>query len=649
MNKLNKNFLVISFLAAFATLLGVAIGGCASTEPVSDVKFMLVSADNEPMPLNARLIPGSKLKLAKVSLMTREGESRSPEDAEEVSVEVKGGSYDAATGEVQFSADRSEVPESGYEVALTHPDGARSVQRFQADFARIEGPEPEDVTEFDASLMWRNDGALYEIPEGMSLIPGEEYELHAQASDVHGREFKSSDGSYPIPDGRLDTKLTGFQPSERNENGLVAQDGLDAGRNTYQVDVAYGGENGQSKTLSYGHDPAISQGPAPEMVSGVAIVGELASENPVSPGAVKTLDVKVTDVAGRTWNLAMQGRGSHATNGFPLPHSRLVIETENVDYGPGITDIRFSSDARGMLGKAYRVRVLYADNSMLSDEKTYPPDFLSIVPVMDEDELAYTGMGGNPGREGRNGQQGSQGNDSARLLGRAGDGRAGGHGTSGQHGARGSPGPNLRIIGREVRTVDAKERLALFEVRVPGTPAEYYIRPMDAPPVTIMTQGGTGGPGGPGGTGGDGGNGGGGYYSGDGGDGGNAGDGGDGGDGGNGGTINLILTTHELEKVFVLDSRGGAGGAGGDEGIAGQPGIPGSIDMWTADDDRAKQLKDLPPPEVGAYGNEGNIGSTGRPGHDGLPGLVAPTLVDETQASALIRRVPEDLRTVILY
>ena len=641
-----KSFSIVgnlSILAALLLMLGVA--GCASPNPVTKVQFSLVPPDNEAMAPRTGVLPGAKFKLAKVTLTDQQGNSRSSEDGQEVTVEVKGGTYDAATREVHFSADRSEVPTDGYEVAVVHPDGVRSVQRFKADFARVDGPDPEDVAAFDASLMWRQDGALYEIPEGMSLIPGEEYELHAEANDVHGRTFESTDGDYPIPGNRLDKTLTGFHPSDLNENGLIAEDGFAAGQ-FYKVDVAYGGENGQRKSLAFNYDPAIPQGPEPEMVAGLEILGELASENPISPGAVKTLEVTVTDTVGRSWNLGMEGKGSHSTNEFSLPPSRLNIQVENADYGHATADVRFSSDARGMLGETYRVIVTYAEDPRLVVEKTYSPDFLSIVPIMEEDELDYTGAGGHLGREGRDGQQGSQGNDSGRVLGRAGDGRAGGHGTSGQNGARGSPGPNLRVIAREVRTIDAKERLVLFEVRGPGMLPEYYIRSIDAPPVTVVTRGGTGGPGGVGGIGGDGGNGGGGYYSGDGGDGGNAGGGGDGGDGGNGGTINLILTTHELEKVFVLDSQGGAGGTGGEEGVAGQPGIPGSIDMWTADDD--KKLKDLPPPEVGAYGNEGNIGYTGRAGHDGLPGLVQ-LAVDETQASALVRRVPGELRKVILY
>ena len=51
---------------------------------------------------------------------------------------------------------------------------------------------------------------------------------------------------------------------------------------------------------------------------------------------------------------------------------------------------------------------------------------------------------------------------------------------------------------------------------------------------------------------------------------------------------------------------------------------------------------------MGAYGNKGNVGFPGRGGHDGLPSAVEIG-VDEKQAIALIRRAPEDLRSVILY
>ena len=636
----------ISAQAAFGALVLAIAAGCAAPAVVDNVGFDVITAENRTMLPDSPIRPGARIKLDRILLTDSQGASRQPETADEVSVEVRGGTYDAATGEIVFSDRREAVPPEGYEVTVIHADGARSVQRFKADFALVHGPDAPDVESFRIALLWRQDGTPYEIPEGTPLIPGEEYEIRAVANDVHGRKFSSSDSNYPLPPDRLEMTLAGFARVDPGTTGLVARSDAHSPRATYEVTAVYGGDARHAGTLSFPFDPAIAEGPDSQAVAGLEMSGDLAGGDPVRPGAVEALEVRVTDLNGRTWVLGLEGRGSHLDHEYPLPVSRLTVETENVDYARGTSQVRFNADARAMLGQEYRITVRYGDDPRLALDRVYEPDFLSIVPLMAEDDLNYSGTGGRAGRDGRDGQQGSRGNDSARVLGRAGDGRAGGHGTSGQNGARGSPGPNLRVIAREVRTIDAQERLVLFEVRAPGVRPEYYIRSIDAPPVTIASHGGPGGRGGGGGNGGQGGNGGEGYYSGDGGDGGNAGGGGDGGDGGNGGTINLILTTHELEKAFVLDSRGGAGGLGGEEGRAGEPGIPGSVDSWTADDE--KQSKDLPPPEVGAYGNEGNIGYTGRAGHDGLPGMVQ-LAVDETQAAALVRRVPQGLQDVILY
>ena len=632
--------------AVGALVLGLATVGCATTSLVENVGFDLVTPENRTKPPDSLTRPGTRVKVARVRLTDAQGAAREPQTPDELSVEVKGGTYDAQTSEIVFSDDPDTVPPEGYEVTVIHADGARSVQRFKADFALILGPNARDVQSFRIALLWRKDGTPYEILEGTPLIPDEEYEVRVVANDVHGRKFSSSDSNYPVPADRLEMTLTGFTRTDPGTTGLVTQSDLGSSRATYEVAAVYDGDTRHTRSLSFPFDPAIARGPEPETVVGLEMTGDLAAGDPIMPGAVENLQVRVLDANGRAWVLGLKGKGSHVDHEYPLPASRLVVGTENMQYAPGSSQLRFKEDARAMLGKEYGVSIRYADDPRLSLERTYAPDFLSIVPLMEIDELTYPGMGGRAGREGRDGQQGSRGNDSARVLGRAGDGRAGGHGTGGQNGARGSPGPNLRIIAREVRTIDAKERLVLFEVRAPGVRPEYYIRSIDAPPATIVSRGGNGGLGGSGGNGGEGGSGGDGYYSGDGGDGGNAGGGGDGGDGGNGGAINLILTTHELEKAFVLDSLGGVGGPGGEEGRAGQPGIPGSVDDWSADDE--KKSKDLPPPEVGAYGNEGNIGYTGRAGHDGLPGMVQ-LAVDETQAAALVRRIPQELQDIILY
>lgn len=634
-------------LVARAAVLGfvVLLGfGCAAT-PVSDMSFKVADAKNEPVEEGSRVRPGSSVQVSEIKGKDSTGKERQMGEGDEVKVEVKGGTYDAESGEVRFSENRSDVPPEGYEITVVHGDGARVTQRFTPDFALIEGPAAEDVESFDVSMTWEEDGQAYTISEGTALIPGGQYDLQAVARDKLGREFSTASSEFPIPPERISTTLTGFHPRGGEGLGLQAGPVSPSGDGAYRVVAGYGDGEGEglSKTLEFPQDPALSRGPDPSSVTGLEILGDLGEKTTLSPGEVAELNVRVTDNAGRSWLLDMEGAGSHVSNEFPLPPSRLAVSVEHGTYIRRSREVRFRDDAKAMLGETYGVDVTYAGT--VEQNKTYQPDFLSIVPLMSDDELTYDGRAGRPGGDGRGGEDGSRGNDTSRLMGRAGGGRAGGHGTPGQSGSGGAPGPNLRVVAREVRTIDAHERLVLFEVRAPGLKPEYYIRSLDEAPVMIQSRGGAGGVGGQGGRGGDGGNGGSGYFSGDGGDGGNAGDGGDGGAGGNGGVISAILATHELEKAFIFDSQGGSGGVGGIAGVTGQPGIPGPIDDWASDD--SKKRVDAPP-EVGAYGNEGNIGHIGRSGHDGLPGTVQLS-VDEVQAAAVVRRVPEEMRSVILY
>ena len=618
-----------------------ALYGCAAPQVVN-VEFSVLDSAQVALQENALVRPGTSLTLGSILATSSDGARSMLEEDGSYVVTVSGGTYNAVTREVHFSEDPADIPPQGYEVAIQHADGIRTVMRFRPDLAIIYGPEPEDVVSFEVSLEWTQDGQRYSITEGTPLIPGESYSLHAVVQDTLGRTYETGSDSAPIPADRLATVMANLTGGDEGEFMLVAGSGSSG--QAYRIEVRYGGDEAHTRILTFPVDTDISQGPRPEFVSSVEIVGELDSNDPIRPGDEKSLRVQVTDIRGRTWLLNMDRSGSHADNLFRLPDSRLQVLVVNGFYNPRTGQVQFDDDARGMLGNTYGVEVRYDSDPMLADAREYQPDFLAIVPLMETDQLVYAGQDGREGRSGQSGQDGTRGNVTNREMGRGGDGRSGGNGTNGQTGARGAPGPNLRVVAREVRTLDAATRLALFEVRVPGVPPEYYIRTMDDPPVAIVSRGGRGGDGGNGGNGGGGGNGGDAYFSGSGGDGGNAGGGGDGGDGGNGGSILLILASFDLEGVFVLDSLGGVGGLGGSEGVAGQPGIPGSIDSWNAEDIPRNQVI----PEVGAYGNEGNIGHTGRDGFDGQAGAVE-FVVDEEQAAALVRRTPEDIQSVILF
>ena len=630
-------------LAVALVATAIFSSGCATTSPVTKLDFSLANLSDSAQPGNIQagdlVLPGSTLKIEQV-VVTR-GDGKRTElagtPATDVRVDVYGGAFDSLTGEIRLTSDPSNIPAGGYRITLTDANGTASVtERYEPDFARIFGPEPGDIAEFDVQLDWEGDGVRYRLAEGTALIPGESYSLYAEITDARGRTFLSGDHEYPVPVERFKTSVSGFTVTV--DGRLTAKS--DAG--VFQIKVQYGSSEAHSTTLNFTYDAAIEKGPAPSDISRLRIIGELAREVPIGPGESKSLDVEVRDNNGRIWRLDMEQNGSHKERVFRLRPSRLAISVENGTYSNQSRRIQFSNDAKSMLGKHYGVNVAYQDDPSLVDSKTFTPDFLSIVPLMEGDEIVFTGRIGQTGLDGRNGPPGSRGNDVTREMGRGGQGRNGGHGTPGQTGGNGGQGPNVQVVAREVRTIDNKERLVLFEVRVPGKAPEHMMRLFSGSPVLVRSEGGKGGDGGRGSDGGKGGDGGTGHFSGDGGDGGNAGVGGDGGAGGPGGRINVILSAHVLEGAFILDSRGGAGGAGGEAGIAGMPGLPGKL----AESDKRRSSDAVS--EVGAYGNEGNIGYTGRPGHAGIDGEVQ-FRVDEPAAAAVVGRVPEELRQVILY
>ena len=625
--------------AVLACLVPVLLSpvGCVTVPAViADADFTLVDSRGESLDEGALVLPGSVAKLRLVSGVDAEGNRRQAE-SDEYEVNVAGGTYDAGTREISFNADRGRVPPDGYDVRV-QLGGAVAVKRFRADFARIHGPDPDAARSLALELVWHGAGETHVIDQATPLIPGENYALRVVVYDDLGRRFTSDGGDFTIPLERLETNALGFA---RSGFRLTASDGP-----AYRIEVRYGGADGPLETVTFPYDRAVAHGPVADQVSSIEILGELENRDLIAPGEAMQLDVIVTDRNGRRWQLGMAARGSHSEGRFRLPPQRIGVFVENGVYDAKTRTTRFSADARAMLGKDYVVRVRYTDAPHLVRKKLFAPDFLGIVPLLETDELTFAGRAGRTGSAGRDGRDGADGGDSSRLMSRGGAGRNGSAGTAGQSGGRGSPGPNLRVVAREVRTIDAAERLVLFEVRAPGARPEYFVRRLDGAPVSIRSVGGAGGAGGDGGRGGDAGDGGDGYFSGAGGDGGDGGAGGDGGDGGSGGTISLILHSHDLEQVFVLDSRGGDGGVGGGAGLVGEAGIPGSMDEWAAEDDKPR--KDVVPPETGAYGSEGNVGYPGRPGHDGLPGDMQIT-VDETQAATLVRRAPEAIRSVVLF
>ena len=624
---------VVVPVAIFALLTA-----CATTPPPSSLTFTL-SPSAGPDGLVA---PGSVLTIRSVDVTDTNGRVSRITDRSSYRVEVVGGTYDQTDGSIRLAAEKSEVPISGYAivVGLVGSPTVKATKQLHPDFALIHGPEPGDVTAFDAALVWNNEVTL---DGSTALIPGAQYRLNVTVQDRRGRWFATDGSGLSIPPSRIDTRLRLMVGNPRDPTLLKAIESTIGVEENFTVVVRYGGDDRLVKTLTFPNDPAIRNGPDPHSVASVQILGGLAEKTKIGPGESHVLDVAVTDVRGRRWLLGQEGPGTHLSNVFPLPKSRLRVDTEFAEYDGETRVVEFQTDARTMPGKKFALNVMYDSNTDLADRREFEPDFLSIVPLMERDELVLMGLSGREGGEGRDGADGRTGRSSGQLLGRGGDGRPGGRGTAGQNGGRGGPGPELRVVARQVHTLDGIP-LILMEIRAPGQEPAHYIRQYDARPVRITSQGGDGGNGGQGGDGGAGGDGGDGYFSGSGGDGGDAGDGGDGGDGGNGGAITLILDRDEVQGAFVLGVPGGKGGEGGRDGKPGPGGEPGSNGdfLETAKKETVREL-----PEAGEFGNEGNLGHVGRSGHDGLPGTYE-IIIDARPAVRMERRAPEALRAVIL-
>ena len=626
---------------ALLTAICMAVS-CAVAPTIRSVNFTLADAWLEGSPI----APGARTRIIEVSMTDDEGNVTVLRDPASYTVEVEGGIWDRATGEVAFSRLESKIPATGYAITVI-PSIApeiRAVKRFVADWALVKGPEPDDLQSFDVKLIWKDEeDGDWQITDEMSLIPGAEYRLLITAHDKAGRRFSTDGFGLPLPSARVRMRLLLLTAKADDWTSLAAVKPTFETTTEFRIEASYGGDDRFARVLTFPYDPAIADGPGPLNVSSIEILGELADDSrAVPPGSTKPINVRVTDVSGRSWLLSKRDAGSHVTREYPLPQTRIDVQVEHGEYiyddeGPRVT---FSPDAKAMFGRKFAVQISYRSNPLIAVRKDFEPDFLSIVPIMTTSELIFGGTKGRDGADGRDGQNGNEGSQGTQKFGRGGDGGDGRHGSHGQDGGRGGPGPDVRIIAGEVRTVDYEERLVVFEVREGGLTPRYFVRRFDNANVRISSLGGAGGNGGRGGNGGHGGDGGEGYIAGTGGDGGDGGNGGNGGDGGNGGRIHLVSATSELERKFELSAPGGLGGMGGRDGTPGAAGTPGSVDAWEDDSDPKE------PPAPGSHGSEGNFGHVGHNGNDGLS--TSPVLeANSEEFKDLLDGLPDTLQSVI--
>lgn len=247
------------------------LSGCAATKsPPAALSFHLPAAPPE----GSLVLPGSTLSIGDVTVTDGEGKERLLENAEDFLVAVQGGDYDRETGQVRLSADRRRIPETGYEIAvsLAAAPRIRAVRRYRPDFARIEGPEPGDVTELHVRLLWKHRDKEHEIPTGTALIPGERYRLDITARDREGRTFVPGDAGFPIPRSRLTVGLTHFASAGDDWTTLVAA--VPDSEKPFGAVIGYGG-GGPSKVLRFDNDPAIWRGPDRGAVTSMEFAGRV--------------------------------------------------------------------------------------------------------------------------------------------------------------------------------------------------------------------------------------------------------------------------------------------------------------------------------------------------------------------------------------
>ena len=187
-------------LGAAAALGVLGAAGCAAPmATITEMEVVVASAEGA-LENSALVVPGSTAELqATVAGVTGRGDvvRREVVRWRDYSVDVKGADYDESTRTIRFSTDDA-VADGGYEVSVAHvSSGYRVVKRYQADFARIYGPDPEDIARFHIDLMQGD----YAVPVGSALIPGAAYRLRATVTDQIGQDIP--DGKRRLPDPAL--------------------------------------------------------------------------------------------------------------------------------------------------------------------------------------------------------------------------------------------------------------------------------------------------------------------------------------------------------------------------------------------------------------------------------------------------------------
>lgn len=624
---------------------------------VKDIVTLTLLVGTAKLP--ERLVPGVPVPFA-VQILTKNGALRATSDR---SLSPRYLKVIPTNGRVEFEgwtftpdANRAAVAGGKYGLRVEYGLPEMRViaeHTFEADFATVLGPDPQDV----ATLTFTVGGST---EQGL-VQPGIPVGLEVTVTDRAGREYRTSvtaaarpvGSAMPLPFDRLDIRTELMTWDAASATLTPARDGLQRGQK-YTATVGYRGRPDLVVSHAYLPDFAMANGPEPEdVVDFEVVIDSLPASGQITPGSELALVARARDKFGRVF--------STSGSPLPLPATRVKVTVEALEIDLAASRLTATGDCQTMAGRNYEFSISYVGRPDLEQVGRFKPDLVGAISnyFLTDARLEFAGRQGEPGQAGLQGTDGNMGRAAADTFGAGTDGTQGGSGRPGRVGRRGGAGPRVRVLAMEAMSLDRSQRMILGEMTVGSEEPTYFVRPFDGTPLTVLSKGGPGGTGGPGGAGGMGGRGGEGWTPGSGGDGGSGGSGGPGGDGGAGGGIALTVTTPELLEMIYAESPGGVGGSGGSAGLGGRGGLFGETSgarkaaaLATVGGNLVNRLlgqggsTTMPAAGTAYSGAQGQGGDPGEPGLEGQAGVAESRVAAE--AATLRLRLPPRLATCVV-
>ncbi len=652
---------VLCLLSSFF-MLWPLVSGCSPWIKVGDIATFQLRVNGRSD--NKILVPGKAVKLD-VVLIDRKGKSHSLAQkqlpAKHVKITVSSNAkYNPQTRMLtplkpEETDEISENSVNNYKVTVLYFN-RKEVFTYKPDIAAVFGPEPKNVKSMKVTIVaekgkkppyYNNmQGILFAKPKAPLLTPGKKIYLFIEVSD--GKRTYKYHSLKPSYDFDLSVKRLSFQTQnmrwDSESESVIPSKAPSVKGKLYKLTIVYKGAKNIQQKFTFTPDFAMLKGPDPKLAKAFKVslgTDPKSSLTKILPGKAVPLSIRVQDKYGRWFYNSTKGRKVPAyAKDRVFPGSLVKIESETLKYDPSKGVLQSSlAKASEMVDKKYEFTASYKDREEFKSEQSLEPDFLGLVAphISTQEKILLKspkGIKGGDGGRGANGADGQDTNDPSR---RAEAGKPGEPGGTAIPGAPGEPGPSVRLNAGVVQSLDGKKKYILIQLKIEDKGTKYILRPYDAKPLRIVTQGGDGGDGGIGGPGGKGGSGGNGWRSGHGGNGGNGGESGNAGAGGNGGSIQAFLSSSALKRKFKFQSIAGKAGRAGQAGRPGAAGLPGKV------------VGDGGKTGVSSRGNDGKKGApgkAGKPAKDGKRGRIRVRIQSDV-LTKFSRKIPAVLKKIL--